>query len=60
MRSLLYRVFLDVSHDDAGARFRKCRDSRADARSSTGHNGGLASDVHVRANLLFWLINLFH
>ena len=58
---LFDRVFLDISHDDVGARFRKCgRDSKADARSGTGHNGGLAGDVHEEGSLLFRLFDLFH
>ena len=61
MSSLFYRVLLDVRHHNVGARFRKCsRDPKADARGGTGYNGGLAGNVHVRSDLLFRLIDLFH
>jgi hypothetical protein len=44
---LLGRVLLDVGHGNVGAGFRECgRDTKADAGSGTGDDGGSAGDVH--------------
>jgi hypothetical protein len=49
MRRLLDCVFLDVGHHHVGAALRERRgDAETNAGSGTGHDGGLAGDVHVR------------
>jgi hypothetical protein len=47
MRCLLYRILLDVGHDDVGTGFGKGRgDAEADAGSGAGDDGCLAGNIH--------------
>jgi hypothetical protein len=61
MRCLFDCVFLNVGHDHVGAGLcERGRDAEANAGRCTGHDGGLAGDVHVQGSFLFRQINLFH